>query len=279
MRDTDLIDAFRDDASPPREEVRIRARARLLEQVALDERRGGPPRRRPVRRLVGGVVGLSAALAAAVVLLVVEPWQPTGETAVARAATMVSPEPRTVLHIRMDGHRISSPFFEQWIAPDGSWRELHGGSDPAGPCTIEDGYDASSRTASTYDPRTRTVYSLPLPPAQARLAQLDPMAKVREWLSGGRLRAAGDTLLDGRPVTRLVPTHGTSLFGAIAYYVDARTGRPVRWQVDATQWYDFTTYERLPATPRDLRLASLQDQHPQAAARHGWGATGGCASG
>jgi hypothetical protein len=279
MRDADLLDSFRDDASPPREEVRSRARARLMEQVALERRQGVPARRRPVRRVVVGLVGLCAMLATAVVLVVVEPWQPTGESAVARAATMLAPHARTVLHIRMDGHHIYSPFFEQWIAPDGSWREKHGGTGPSGPCTVEDGYSASDQIASTYDVRTRAIYRLPLPPAQIRLARLDPMAKVRSWLSGGRLRAAGEIILDGRRVTRLVPTRGKSLYGAIAYYIDVRTAQPVRWQVNATQWYDFTAYDRLPATPRNLRLTSLRAQHPQATLRHGWAAGGGCASG
>jgi hypothetical protein len=256
--------------------VQDRARRR-----APPQRRTVVATRRPVRRVVVGLCGLVAALAAAVILVVVEPWQPTGETAVARAATMVSPHARTVLHVRMDGHHIYSPFIEQWIAPDGSWREEHGGTDLSGPCTVENGYDASTQIASTYDVRTRTIYRRTLSPAQIRFAaQSDPMAQVRQWLSGGQLRAAGQTVLDGRRVTRLVPTHGRrSLYGAIAYYIDARTAQPVRWQLNATQWYDFTAYAQLPATPHNLRLTSLRDQHPQAILRHGWGARGGCGSG
>jgi hypothetical protein len=233
-----------------------------------------PGKRRPVRGV--GLVGLVATLVMAAVLLVVEPWRPTGETAVARAAAMVSPDPHTVLYVRMNGHQIAPPSWEQWIAPDGSWRLTYAGTNRSGPCTVEKGYSASSQIASTYAARTRTIYSLPLPPAQVRLARLDPLAKTRSWLASGRLHEAGELTLDGRRVTRLVPTHGTSLYGEIAEYIDARTAQPVRLQVSATKWYDFTAYERLPASPDNLRLTSLQAQHPRATLRHGWG---GCASG
>jgi hypothetical protein len=234
-------------------------------------------RRRPRRRLLA----LGALIGATAVLAIAEPWQTSGDDAVARAAAVVSPKRGGVLHIRSEGHRIYTPFSEQWTAPDGSWREQHGGTDMSGPCTVEDGYDAKTHVLSTFDAGTNTIYRHTLSRAQIRFAsQPNQIAQVRTWLAHGQLRSAGAALIGDRRTLRLVPSNGRrSLLGAIAYYVDARTYAPVRWQLNGTQWYDFTIYRELPGTAANLALASIRAQHPDAALRQGWGAHNGCGSG
>jgi hypothetical protein len=56
--------------------------------------------------------------------------------------------------------------------------------------------------------------------------------------------------------------------------VDARTYAPVRWQLDRTRWYDFTTYQQLPVTPANVALTNVQAQHPNAPVRRGLGIPG-----
>jgi hypothetical protein len=276
MPDIDLIAAFRADAAPPSDEVRAQARGQLLGAIAETPTRRLAPLRLPSR----GWLALAAALGAVAIVMIAAPWQTAGRDDIARAAAMVALKPGTVLHVRADGHKIYTPFSEQWIAPDGSWRDEHGGSSAAGPCTVEGGFNAATHVLSVYDAPTRTVYSRHLGEAMARLsAYPDQIAQVRAWLAAGQLHGDGEARIDGRRVTRLVPTHGQRLRGVKAYYVDARTSAPVRWQLNAAQWYDFTVYERLPATAANLALTSIRAQHPEAALRRGWGRRGGCGSG
>ena len=278
MPDSTLLESFRADAAPVRDDVRATARARLLDTIAREHVLEPRATRRPRRR----TLVLAALSAAATLLVIAEPWQTNDNDAVARAAAMVSPRRGSVLHVRAVGHRIYTPFMEQWLAPDGSWREEHGGTGPSGrPCTVEEGYEAATHVQSTFDAATGSIYRHMLSPSQVRFAsQPDQIALVRGWLARGQLRSAGTALVDGRRVIRLVPSHGRqSLLGAIAYYVDARTYAPVRWQVNRTQWYDFTVYRQLPATPMNLALASIGAQHPHATLRRGWGAHHGCLSG
>lgn len=273
MRDTELLDSFRADAAAASDATRANARARLLDAIEHETAARRPRTRRPPRRLLA----LAAALCMAVVLVIAEPWQATGRNVARAASAMVAVKPGTILHIRADGHNIYTPFSEQWIAADGSWREQHGGSNASGACTVEDGYDATSRVMSNYDPRTNSTYHRKISLALGQLAA--PISHLRGWLTSGQLHAAGTTRIDGRTVTRLVPTHAQTLQGVRAYYVDARTSAPVRWQINATQWYDFTIYEQLPATRKNIALTSIHAQHPHATQHRGWGAAGGCGSG
>ena len=209
------------------------------------------------------ILAMGATLAAAVVLLTVQPWQATHRDDTARAAEMVTLQPRTILHVRAEGHRIYTPFWEQWLAPDGSWRDKHGGSSAAGPCTVENSFDADTHVISTYDATTHRIYRSTLR-AATWFGPIDQVAQIRGWLNNGQLHAVGHARIEGRDVTRLLPTHGKDLRGVQAYYIDARTYAPVRWQIDATQWYDFTIYERLPGNALNDALTSVRAQHPNA---------------
>jgi hypothetical protein len=273
MRDTELLDTFRRDVAPATEATRARARAQLLEAIEHEPGAMRARTRRPRRRLLV----LAAAVCAAAMLVVVEPWHTTSRNVARAASAMVDVKRGTILHLRADGHNIYTPFSEQWLAADGSWREQHGGSNASGPCTVEDGFDAPRRVMSSYDPPTNSIYWRKIPLAQGQFAA--PITQLRGWLTSGQLRAAGKARIGGRNVTRLVPTHGKTLLGVQAYYVDSRTSAPVRWQINGKQWYDYTIYEQLPATRKNTALTSINALHPNATQHRGWGAPGGCGSG
>jgi hypothetical protein len=210
-------------------------------------------------------------------LVVIEPWHATGRNVARAASAMVDVKRGTILHLRADGHNIYTPFSEQWLAADGSWREQHGGSNAAGSCTVEDGFDVTSRLMSSYDRPTNSIYWRKIPLAQGQFPA--PITQLRGWLASGQLRDAGKTRINGRTVTRLVPTHGKTLRGVQAYYVDSHTSAPVRWEINARQWYDYTVYEQLPATRSNKALTSINAMHPNATRHRGLSAPGGCASG
>jgi hypothetical protein len=81
--------------------------------------------------------------------------------------------------------------------------------------------------------------------------------------------------IDGRDVIRLVPKHGKTFRGTMAYDVDARTHAPVRYEVNERQWYDITVYERLPASAANLALASVRASHAGTPVVSG-SSSGGC---
>jgi hypothetical protein len=274
MRELEPFDSFRSHVTAPSDRDRELARARLAElferpPVVSATRLRGLPRLR---------IGLLAVLGAAVILVVVGPWRSDGKDDVARAAAAVALEPNTILHVRTAGHNIEPASSESWTAPDGSWRERHDATGPAGSCVAEDSFEASAGTLSAYDARSNTISSLKLSAAQIPRISESQIALIRDLLLRGQLRPAGQIRIDHRNVTRLLPARGESLFAVAAYYVDARTSEPVRWQLSATQWYDFTTYQRLPANRMNLAKTSAQAQHPTAAIREGPRASIDCGS-
>jgi len=267
MPDHDLLESFRAGAAPVAPDVRARSRAGLLAEI---ER--GPAHRIRRRALV-----LVPLLAIAVLIAVLQPWHTGGDDATARAAAYLAPVPGRVVHVRMVGHRIVTPFSETWTAPDGTWRSQFGGTRQSGAqCTIEDGFDMRTHQVETWDASARRIdVSTPSPRISRYYRSPDPVTQIRGWLAQGSLRAAGHARVDGRDVIRLVPKHGKTFRGTMAYDVDARTYAPVRYQVNARQWYDITVYERLPATAASLALASVRARHAGAPLVRGTG-SGGC---
>jgi hypothetical protein len=282
MPDPNLLDAFRADTALPPDAVRSEARSRLLAEL----QRPSTPRRRGHRARRMLVIGTALAAAAVVIA---QPWQTrAGGGDVARAAAALALKPGTIIHVRAVGHKIYSPFSETWfVAGGGPWRDRHGGQNLEGPCTVEIGYDPRTGIFSTWDRSAGTIDVRRLPAGSSeRYLPPDPIALVRRWVASGQLHTAGRTRIDGRDVVRLEPAaHGTvwlqttggKLLGYSRYFVDASTFAPVRWQVNATQWYDYTIYERLPATPATLALTSVRAQHPNAAEHAG--GNGDCGSG
>jgi hypothetical protein len=268
MPDRDVLDAFRADVAPPADDVRARARARLLAATEL------PPRRdRGRRRWV--VPGVATGAVAVALLLAVQPWDRSSEGVVARAAAAVSPTGDTVVHLRAVGHGLP-PSFELWqVGTSGPFRIEAVGSLPTGTCTIESGFDFSARRESRWDPRFHRVDVQQIPANQLQnYRTFGVFTEVRRNLARGVFREDGAARIGSRAVIRLVPTSppaGTH----VVYYVDARTYAPVRWQLDRTRWYDVPVYQQLPVTPANLARTSVEAQHPDAPTHTGLG-TPGC---
>ncbi len=258
---------FRAVAAPPT------ARARALARERFQQTTG---RRRPTlrwRRLAGAVV-----LAAAIAIAAMVAWptsSPTRAITIERAAAALTPEPGRILHVRADGRNIYTPWYEYWQTTSGPMlrRSRGGGSNAAGPCTLEYSYDEATQTMASWDAGTRTIYRNRInPPTGKRIAFRDPLAQIRQHLKDGEFREAGRKTLDGREVIRLVPAQpATTTPEAVGegdpvftYYVDAATYKPVRQQISPTQWYDYTTYEYLADDDQTHRLLTIEAQHPGA---------------
>lgn len=262
-----LYREFRAHVAPPTEGARAAARSRL----AAGAGHARPPASRSRRWALAVALSVAAGAALAV------GW-PTdragGDSVVERAAAALTPPPGRILHVRAEGHNIYTPWSEHWQTTTGPLRirSRLGGSNAAGPCTIEWSYDAAERTMATWDASTRTIYWQRVDETTAsQIGFPDPLREIRAHLAAGRLREAGRQTIDGRDVIRLEPAGGLQPGGegregdaVYAYAVDARTFQPVRWEISPTQWYDYTIYEYLPDDETARALLSLEAQHPGA---------------
>lgn len=103
----------------------------------------------------------------------------------------------------------------------------------------------------------------------------DPTAELRVALERGALTPAATDRIDGRQVTRLVPSSAAD--AGNVYFVDSSTGDPVRIETTVasepadtpayTLTTDFEVIERLPASADSLALLDVRSQHPNAATR------------
>ncbi len=229
-----------------------------------------PGRSRRAMIAVGGCVAL-----ALVGVLLALPRGGGGVDVVERAAAAITPAPDTVLHYRINGVRIYTPYAEVWqtTGPPTRVRARAQGTDQSNePCVFEysvvlDGA-GRSEIRSWWNPTAGTVHSarrLTGPPGS--FVYPDPFASLQKHLAAGALREAGREALDGREAILLLPRDPAGLpeygrFGEpskkAAYYVDAETYRPLRWVVDRT------ADQYLPAVPANTALVSVEGAHPGA---------------
>lgn len=242
----------------------------------------GPRLRRGRRRWAMVAAGSFAALALVGVLLAL-PRGGGGVDIVERAAAAITPAPGTILHYRIDGVRIYTPYAEVWQTTGLATRvraRAQGTDQNNQPCVFEYSVviDAAGRSevGSWWNPEAETVHPtrrLTGPPGS--FVYPDPFASLQKHLAAGALREAGRATIDGRDAILLLPRDPAGLpeygrFGEpstkAAYYVDAETYRPLRWVVDRTadQYYDVTTFEYLPANPANSALVSVEGAHPGA---------------
>jgi hypothetical protein len=91
----------------------------------------------------------------------------------------------------------------------------------------------------------------------------DPFrAKLAALLAVGEARDEGHVTIDGRDAVKLVLGDGSSI-----YFVDASTYAPIEFRSTGEggrTTLRFPVYEKLPATPANEALLSLQAQHPSA---------------
>jgi hypothetical protein len=139
--------------------------------------------------------------------------------------------------------------------------------------TIDFDYaDGELRTKEPWEPEIRTThldagaFEAWLSDPSPAQAGGDPVAGVRAMLDDGRLRADGQTSLNGRAVVRLVghqdpppPLDGAHGFAVdVEYLVDASSYEPVQVTLDrgagGKSVISFQAFERLPMDPALLRL-------------------------
>ena len=263
-----------DEAAPDWKEVLAMARVGTIDEA--------PPRAKPRRgtrtialALLGFAVGVTT-----LALLLIAPWRIT-PTIVDRALAALTIKPGTILHIKYvttpgapPGDEIRNSTVEAWIGPQGQFRAiirpgLFGGR----------AWEVGARARKLelrFNPATNTLTSTG---GQVVLVR-DIAASIPHALASGTSTADGIATIHGRRVERI----RTYRFGDCTgqpkttfLYVDPRTYYPVEYQgyqyEEPTQggpfhrWRitrRFLTYEYLPATQRNLRLTSVEAEHPHA---------------
>jgi hypothetical protein len=232
---------------------------------------------RPRRRVA--VVAIGCAVVAVVGLMVAR-GRDGGIDVVSKAAAAISPRSGEILHYRLDGVRIVTPYYEEWqiAGPPKRSRGITQGSDRSGdPCLLETSVvldeSGTSEVRSSWDATTNTVYvspprALPGPPILP-----DAFVELQKHLAEGDLVERGRDTINGRAAILLEPRDVSGLseegrFGDLtqefAYYVDATTYAPVRWVVSRKygQYYDVPVFEYLAANPANLALVSVDGAHP-----------------
>jgi hypothetical protein len=283
----------------------------LRRNATLDgrRRRSWPPRS---RYLLAGAVVL--VVVSVVSLTVAAPWRGGPSIVDRAAAAILTPNSRQILYERITFRRSGFVHAPQgptvqiraWV-DGGSPRSFrirtdnpHGKSfSPDGQTVVtfpsDFGGNVGSADGLSYSFTDRDLAPVPFwkPITQAIL---DPAAYVRASLTSGRATADGSTTIRGRRVLRIrIASHPPfhSVTGAL-FYVDARTYRPVRIELNANlpfesrvgypycltfamlygcnnnpgphaMWvYDFTDYRYLPRTAANRKLANIQAMHPNA---------------
>lgn len=244
-----------------------------------------PPRRGWVRPVLGG----AAVVAAAVLVLLAISGGEGGRRldAVAEARSVLAPD-GGIVHMVIRAGSIDRPVLsatrpvEQWSADDPSrWRVVQY-VDRSGGATLADAKGTiSGRIEMAYaDGRQSTYIAARNEVTVIRgfrsdrrggesivpgLLGGDPAARVRALLAAGRARDLGRVVTGGRTVRRLVSRRGST---RLVYDVDPATFAPVN--VSITYYtggearrpivlrFAVLKYERLPATPANLRLLRVR---------------------
>jgi hypothetical protein len=244
-------------------------------------RRAGTHRRRialPSRRV--GVVLAILAGAVALALTVTTPWD-GGPGVVERAQAALVQPPGTVLHVKWtDTWSENTVSTEAWLDSRG---RFHGFvNDASTGQRVEIGGSRELRQSVTYDPATNSIGIFL---AGQAYALEDPVAALRKQLAEGTAAADGEATIGGRRVKRIrLQLVGLDCKPVVHYlFVDPKTYRPVEYRVivfgskgsgpapNATVTSTrmklvrrFLTYERLTATPANVRLTDIRAAHPTA---------------
>lgn len=233
-------------------------------------------RPRPLSIMLAAVVSGAVVLA----LTVTTPWS-GGPSVVDRARAALTPEPGAVLHVRWtDRWADNADITEAWLNSQG---RFHGFvTDASTKKRVEIGGTHDLRQSVTYDPATNSIGIFLAGPAYVLG---DPVAELRKQLAEGSATADGEATIGVRKVKRIrLELVGVDCKPVVDYlFVDPETYQPVEYRVivfnskpngpapNATVSYTrlglvrrFLTYERLPATPANLRLTDIRAAHPTA---------------
>jgi hypothetical protein len=248
----------------------------VLERAAAHRSHFGPMTSR--RR--GTVLAVIVAAVVAIALTVTTPWSGgPGIVELARAALTLPPG--SVLHIEWeDTSPIDNNTTEAWIESRG---RFHGFvTDTSTGQRVEVGGTRDLGQSVSYDPATNAIGAFLAGPLRA---VSDDVAVLRKHLAEGTATAAGDTKIGGRAVKRIrLQLGGADCKPTVHYlFVDPRTYEPVEYRLivfaarrsspapNAAASYRrvplvrrFLTYDRLPATPANLRLTDIRAAHPTA---------------
>jgi hypothetical protein len=240
---------------------------------------------RPSRRVAIGVA-FAVVGAVAVALGVTTPWESGPRfleaKVVGRAQAALALSSGTVLHMKLednykDNGRPTTITTELWLNHRG---EFHGFVDDPIVGRVEIGGTQDLGRSVEYDPRTNAIG--PGLVGGTFYSYGDDVRVLRKELARGAATADGETTIDGRKVVRIrLKSVGPDCKPVVDYlFVDPKTYYPVEYRVidfgsrsgtkPHTTYYRipavrrFQTFERLPATPANLRLTSIEAMHPSA---------------
>lgn len=238
-----------------------------------------PLRTRPTWLLRLGAV--AAVLVAAVAVVLAAPWSRGSQAAVLeRIRSALTPRPGWILYerdvtrqIEIANGRPVTIVSERWTryAPPYAFREVvrRPGSPP-----VEEGGALRSGQVFVFDPATSRLYRGDALIGGATHSPRDAAAELRRAVAAGKAALAGRITVDGRSLLRIVPT-APQRYGVWVDYVDAATLRPVRLELSglpvrgkdgvphlSTSVTTVTSYEYLPPTAHNLRLADIRARHP-----------------
>lgn len=221
---------------------------------AVQQTAAARPGRRRLRR-PARLSAAAAAVAAATALVLLIPWNGSGEAAVLkRLRSALTPRPGWILHERevirqievVNGHPVTI-VSESWIrySPPYPFRELI--RRPGSPTAVVAG-TAASKHGQVFP---------------------DPAGELRRAVAAGDAAVAGRITIDGRSVLRVVPTKPPR-YGPWIAYVDSGTFRPLRFELSglpvrgrdgipypSTAVVSVTEFEYLPPTAVNLRFADM----------------------
>jgi len=279
------------------------------------ERAAAPVRRRlswrSRRRYL--LAGAAFAAAAVVALVVAEPWKGGPSILDRAAAAILTPSPQQILYERitfrpsgfvnvpqgptvyirawMDGARPRN-FRIRTDRPSGKPFSPDGQTVVTFPS--EFGGNVGSADGLSYSFTNRNLYPVPFF-APITGAILDPAEYVKASLTSGRAKVDGNTTIRGRRVVRIriVSRPFSRLVTGALFFVDARTYRPVRIELNAglpmrsrvgypltcltfamiygcnnnpgphAMWvYDFTEYRYLPHSAANRKSTNIRAMHP-----------------
>ena len=267
-------------------------------------------RRRFIRRGPATVaVGLAAAAAIAT-LAVVGPGR-TGPSLVERAAAAIRPTDDSILHFRqveqVEGTLAQTESWQLGDPPQalriagssgGETNETSITATSSGQgAPLDNGTNWVRGSTVTYCPADRTLRTTAdalwsfskFAPIGAIPGSGDPTVRLRAALESGALREDGTAQLQGQTVVKFVgaltDSSSNTAYEVVTYYVQPASLLPLRLEWHTTgqdladvgrNAIDFTTAERLPATPENLALLDVAAQHPGARVVPAHDATGPC---
>jgi hypothetical protein len=243
-------------AQPEDEQLRVALRGRLAPSPPTTRRRW------PSLRFTLPIAAGIAAATAAVFIALIGSSGTGGPTAadaaiIHRTLAAVTAPPNTILHEKTIDVSNGTSFVGEWwqqTRPPYANRGLKGQTGHVGE------FADNGTTSYTYDPSTNTIYQHPDTSAPTFT---DPVSLTRQQLANGQATVSGNTTINGQSL------YGIRLASGITVYVDQ--GNYIPRYIDdpqrnggGTLRFKVVTYQYLPATPQNLQLLSIKDQHPGA---------------